>query len=301
MLRRKGFTLVELLVVIAIIGVLIALLLPAVQAAREAARKVQCRNNLKQVGLALHNYAQQHRGFLPALGRGPRGAQQWFAWRAAALPFNEQQALFDAIDFTSGPYSYDNWQVAGTVLKVHQCPSTPNYPRRQSRTGRTSAGKSGPFDLAALDYAAVYGVLLEEDLSARGLRTLWTPNNFTQGPRTSFPKQFTTPVGLHECEDGLSNTALLHEQGGAPTHYHGTEQRDEHTPGGWLPMETGDFVYTRINFCSAHGMYSFHSGGAMLLLGDGSVHFLSETTDRRTVLAILTSAGGEPLPNGLGQ
>ncbi len=297
MTRRTGFTLVELLVVIAIIGVLIALLLPAVQAARESARKVQCRNNLKQMGLALHTYAEQHRGFLPALGRGPRGAQQWFSWRAAALPFHEQQSLYNAIDFAQGPYSGANWQVAGTLLKVHQCPSTPDYPRRQSRTGRSSEGRNGPFDLAALDYVAIYGVLTAEDLSARGLRTLWTPNNFTQGPRTNYPKQFTSPVGLHECEDGLSNTGLLHEQGGSPVHYHGTEKRDEHTPGGWLPMETGDFVYPQINFCSAHGMYSFHSGGAMLLLGDGSVHFLSERLDRRTVRALLTSGEGEPILN----
>ncbi len=301
MLRRAGFTLVELLVVIAIIGVLIALLLPAVQAARESARKVQCRNNLKQMGLALHNYAQQNRSFLPALGRGPRGSQAWFAWRAAVLPFHEQQALYNLLDFKSGPYSFDNWQVAGTLLKVHQCPSTPEYPRHQSRTGRASDGHNGRFDMASLDYVAVYGVLTSEDLSAKGLRTMWTPNNFTQGPRTSYPSQVTTPVGLQECEDGLSNTGMLHEQAGSPTHYHGPEVRDEQTPGGWLPMETGDFVYPQINFCSAHGMYSFHKGGAMLLLGDGSVQFLYEGMDRRIVMAALTSSQGEPLPASLTQ
>jgi len=301
MARRSAFTLVELLVVIAIIGVLIALLLPAVQAARESARKLQCRNNLKQMALAIHVYSEQNKGFLPALGKGPKGSQQWFAWRASVLPFHEQQTLYNALDFSKGPYAFANWQVAGTILKVHQCPSTPEYPRRQRRPGRNAAGGTDHFDMASLDYVAAYGALLNEDINAVGVTTLWTPSNFNRGPRASFPQQFTTPVGLRNCEDGLSNTAMLHEQCGAPIHYHDKEQRDEQTPGGWLPMETGDFVYPKINFCSAHGMYSFHRGGAMLALGDGSVQFLNENMDRRTVMALLTSTGGEPIKGDIWQ
>jgi prepilin-type N-terminal cleavage/methylation domain-containing protein len=295
MARRSAFTLVELLVVIAIIGVLIALLLPAVQAARESARKLQCRNNLKQMGLALHIYSEQNKGFLPALGKGPKGSQQWFAWRASVLPFHEQQSLYNAIDFSKGPFAFANWQVAGTLLKVHQCPTTPDYPRRQLRPGRNASGGTDRFDMASLDYVAVFGLLLNEDIRAAAVTTLWTPSSFTRGPREAYPAQFTTPVGLRACEDGLSNTVMLHEQSGAPIHYHDKEQRDEQTPGGWLPMEIGDFVYTRINFCSAHGIYSFHSGGAMLLLGDGSVQFVNQQMDRRTVMALFTSSGGEAI------
>jgi len=116
--RRLGFTLVELLVVIAIIGILIALLLPAVQAAREAARRSQCANQLKQFGLALHNYHDTFKAFPAATGPGVKanlGATAWDNWNgwggiAPLTAFMEQNALFDRVTWDV----YWNWNAAGT-------------------------------------------------------------------------------------------------------------------------------------------------------------------------------------------
>jgi len=119
----RGFTLVELLVVITIIGILIALLLPAVQAAREAARRMQCTNNLKQFGLALHNYHLTHKVFPYGAG----GGGTWWSWSALILPFIEQNAIYDQIDFDK-PYNAVhpvNNDVMKNFIAAYQCPSAP--------------------------------------------------------------------------------------------------------------------------------------------------------------------------------
>ncbi len=123
--RRVGFTLVELLVVIAIIGILVALLLPAIQAAREAARRSQCKNNLKQIGLALQNHLDARKSFpmgcLEWRTTGNAKLRQW-AWSAKILPYLEEQTLYQQIDFQQPYDAAINKTAVSTVLTVFQCP-----------------------------------------------------------------------------------------------------------------------------------------------------------------------------------
>src|SRR5262245_48325580 len=129
--RRAGFTLIELLVVIAIIAVLIALLLPAVQMAREAARRTQCRNNLAQLILAVHNYEQAHEVLPPGvvnhdgpIKTEPKGYH--FSWLAQILPYVDQNNVYQHIDFHSGVYDPANSTIRGVLIEVFVCPSDVN-------------------------------------------------------------------------------------------------------------------------------------------------------------------------------
>ncbi|NLS90981.1 MAG: DUF1559 domain-containing protein [Planctomycetaceae bacterium] len=132
--QRKGFTLVELLVVIAIIGILIALLLPAVQMAREAARRTQCRNNLKQVGLALHNYLSVHSAFPPvSVVPRDRTSQPWSA-HTRLLPFIEQENVGNLINWDVDHEYISKPPVAGIRIAIYQCPSEPNDRARPTAT-----------------------------------------------------------------------------------------------------------------------------------------------------------------------
>jgi prepilin-type N-terminal cleavage/methylation domain-containing protein/prepilin-type processing-associated H-X9-DG protein len=166
----QGFTLVELLVVIAIIGVLVALLLPAVQTAREAARRMQCTNNLKQLGLAIHNYHDvQNRfpsGFIfqaPGMtGRGDRARRApGFSWHTFILPHIEQQAIYSSLNFGLGLWQQPNRQLVATPLKAAVCPSA-NNPSKNFRVG-TSSDASG-FDnpgIAGTNYVGCAGSFVQ--------------------------------------------------------------------------------------------------------------------------------------------
>src|SRR4051812_28657474 len=155
---RRGFTLIELLVVIAIIGVLIALLLPAVQSAREAARRSQCTNNLKQIGLGMHNYHSALGSFPPGASKNPKNGPgdsdlTWSSWSAHGLllPYMEQRALYDAANFSWGvnPYGdpcyYVNSTVANTIVNGFLCPSDPNAGRPNINNYFASVGTTSDF------------------------------------------------------------------------------------------------------------------------------------------------------------
>jgi prepilin-type N-terminal cleavage/methylation domain-containing protein/prepilin-type processing-associated H-X9-DG protein len=192
----RGFTLIELLVVIAIIAVLIALLLPAVQAAREAARRAQCTNNLKQIGLALHNYHTAIDRFPMACSKNPLwgagdtdgdwGYGRWTGWSAQALllPYMEQNPLYNAANFALGPGagggmlgSWPNSTVYSTVINSYLCPSDPN----------------ADFDRSNSYFASIGSTTYGSPINTSGMFAVWTC------------------YGLRDCTDGSSNTIAFAE------------------------------------------------------------------------------------------
>jgi prepilin-type N-terminal cleavage/methylation domain-containing protein/prepilin-type processing-associated H-X9-DG protein len=265
-------TLVELLVVVAIIGILAALLLPAVQAARERARRTQCQNHLHQVGIGLHLYHAAQRHFpigcidKRVAGSNPDGRQH--AWSSAVLPHIEESGLWALIDFSQAYDSSTNLAAAAELVAIYLCPSTTRFARgREIWHVSNPAATSGPsYRGAAIDYGGIYGA-------------------GQVSPPANGVFLYDREVKLSDVTDGSSHTLAVGEDGG----------RGWLTNGEWINGENIFDVAGPINRQQDNEIWSDHPGGAMALWCDGSVTFLEESLDVLVLRAICTRAGNEIL------
>jgi prepilin-type processing-associated H-X9-DG protein len=302
-------TLIELLVVIAIIAVLIALLIPAVQKVREAANRLACVNNLKQLGLALHNYHDANRTFPPAyVDKGPylnTGFDFVHGWAPFILPHVEQQPLYGRYRWELPLFVPENQEVVATQLKVFQCPSAPEQERYTTNLGVFLLfGTKG----ACGDYTLTLGV--DTVLAQRG----WVdPVADYRGALTNTPtpalavSPTRNGTRLTDITDGTSNTIMLAEDAGRPRVWQaGKAGEDQKLQGGPWNHYKGGIILQGSTFdgtakpgacavnCSNDGeVYAFHTGGANAVFADGSVHFLKVGMDIRIMARLITRAGGE--------
>jgi prepilin-type N-terminal cleavage/methylation domain-containing protein/prepilin-type processing-associated H-X9-DG protein len=293
---RSAFTLIELLVVIAIIGVLVALLLPAVQKVREAANRMKCTSNLHNLGLAFHQYENTHGRFPPGHVVGPYPPAGVTAavnqnWGPFLLSFIEQQALANQYHWDLFHYDPANQPVTSTHLKIMQCPSA--EPDRVMTYGVFSYGGQG----ACTDYAAIQGV----DPVLADLGLIDRVGNYDGVLAQNF---MACPSDI---VDGMSSTILLAEDAGRPRQWQagkpGLDQKVGGGPwtGGGNPIVVQGSTFdgaTRPGPCALNctnnkEIYSFHPGGTNILFADGSVHFLKETIDIRILARLCTRAGDE--------
>jgi prepilin-type N-terminal cleavage/methylation domain-containing protein/prepilin-type processing-associated H-X9-DG protein len=357
---RRGFTLIELLVVIAIIAVLIALLLPAVQAAREAARRMQCVNNLKQIGLGLHNYHTAHDCFPPASlnSRQSNGTLQGngdFSAQFRMLPHMEQQAIYNTANFSICAFN-DNAPVVGDAMN-----STASLTRLATFLCPSATPPAWVLTGGAFDWSAVNGIAPGNSYFASTGPSIEHRYGQAGGPPNGMFFHNGPAVGVQSVTDGTSNTIAFGEwrigsgdlnrispqdlifvgtfPGGMSASVAGSElvgpnnysslaawlttcaasktaagARKKHTPllgqsWAWALMtySMGNTLQppnSKFPNCSTHstssvdypGVYtlsSFHPGGANVLMADGSVRFLKDSTNVNTVWGLGSRAQGE--------
>ena len=314
---RSAFTLVELLVVIAIIGILIALLLPAVQAAREAARRMQCSNNLKQIGLGLHNYESTHKVL-------PYGSDYPYlnrtTWAMFILPYIEQQTHYDLFDFNVPLVHANNAQAVTTPVATYLCPSDPQSSdpilEKRGDSPDLNGGHTNPSNSAMLSYPGSMGPTHPDNCplcpDATPSPTNWccqgcnfgsfgggcgVQNGTFSGMFGRWPKS----VAFRDVLDGLSNTIMAGET--LPAHYvwNGAFCPNFPVSGMTIPINTMEQDggvhggHTLIFWAICSGFKSRHPGGANFVFGDGNVRFISESIDHKLYAHLGTRDGGEPV------
>ena len=310
---RIGFTLIELLVVIAIIAVLIALLLPAVQSAREAARRAQCVNNMKQLGLAMHNYHDTVGSFPTSFWRGTLNADpkdpfgngtNRHSWFAMILPYIEQTNLYNSMNFSVGVGGPINDTASMTPVNAFMCPSDPSptispYQRVDQGVGKNS--NSGP----KMDYAGNFGDNHNDDENWWTFPNLPTfrKNGFgASGTQTGIMCRDGGTTSMRDVTDGTSNTFAAGE-----VLYETCDWWTWANPNGSTCGTSCPICYMRVtdhkqnagsatdsyNWRVGFGFRSLHPGIVNFLMCDGSVKALKCSTNRITYRALSTRNQGE--------
>jgi prepilin-type N-terminal cleavage/methylation domain-containing protein len=314
--KRHGFTLIELLVVIAIAAVLIGLMLPAVQKVREAAARMACANNLKNLGLALHNYHGDH-GTFPPGAMGPQGPSlpQFLSLKhhglgTYLLPYLEQDALWRQYCWDVSWFEPPNQTAVNTPLKIWQCPTAESN-RMENGLFPTVTPPFQPLysgTAACGDYAGSSGVFAE--LVRRGLidppsALLNNVGNYDGVLPANDTRRLT------DISDGASQTIAMAECAGRPQLWQGRQK----VSNVWLsggPWATRNLLWGRgatpdgtafygpcaINCTNDREVYSFHPTGASVVFADASVHFLHAGLSIRVFARLVTPAGGEVVSGG---
>jgi len=294
--RRRGFTLIELLVVIAIIAVLVALLLPAVQQAREAARRSQCKNNLKQIGLALHSYEEIHRSLPPGwIGVSPTRqpsveGDNAFAWGTMILPMMEQESFFQELDTRTSIMSPVNAAPIARPLTAFVCPSDSAGPTWDLlQEGSTTVLAT----LATANYVGNWGTLEIESTCFPG----GSPLPVGQSCYGNGAFHHNSKVASRDFTDGLSNTYVVGERKSDGT-------QDWYATWSGAPPG-GEEAIARVlgvadhtpNHPAGHleDFRSPHPGGVHMLFGDGRVLFINDSVDEVTWQGLATRGGEERL------
>jgi len=309
--RRRGFTLIELLVVIAIIAVLISLLLPAVQSAREAARRAQCLNNFKQIGLALHTYHEIHGVFPPGYvsnyrrDSGDEGTAEddigpGWGWASQILPQLEQSTLYNTINFSLTMTYAANQSAQLTRINTFLCPSdfTPNkVPVRDQTNSQTI------YTVGTSNYVGVYGTGEIGEAPGRGNGTFFRNSRIAVGQMTDGSSN-TVVVGERSCNLSYA-TWTGRAVGGwlfTTASFEGGTNKFNPDPEesfcmilGPIEFEDEDGLPRTPNFPSAHveDYYSRHPGGVNFLFGDGSVRFVKNSINPQIYASLATRNGGE--------
>ena len=303
--RRSAFTLIELLVVIAIIAILIGLLLPAVQKVREAAARMKCSNNLKQLGLAVHGYHDANNQFPTNAGPGydytPNAPNCW-SWLGRILPYVEQDALYQKCGIQTGATIASAGVWAASSVKTFQCPSDNglDQPRTDSDHLGSSFNYGGtPVPVGQTSYKGVCGYN-------------WAWGNWQYAPDGNgngldagngifFRTDYTRPLTLVKITDGTSNTFMVGEDVPSLNVHCSWVFFNDGTGTCAIPLNYGISPNTdpggATDWPNVYSFRSRHTNGANFAYADGSVHFVSSGIATGTYQALSTYAGSEVIPN----